>query len=74
VILRRDKTDSIPNRMSPTSPADAVDVVLRMHWEVIIDDVRDAIHVDTPSGDVRRYQNAHGAGFKILQSPQPLVL
>src|SRR5262252_2545023 len=40
VIFRCHKADSIAHRLGPARPANAVDVVLGVHWEVIIDDVR----------------------------------
>jgi len=39
LIFRRHKTDGIPHGLRAARPAYAVNVILRVHWEVIIDDV-----------------------------------
>jgi hypothetical protein len=66
VILGRYETDSVPDGVGTTRPADAVNIVLRMHREVIIHHVRDAVDIDPAGGDVSRNQHAHGAGLEVL--------
>ncbi len=39
VLFRRHKTNGVADCLRPAGPADAVDVVLGMLWEIIIDDV-----------------------------------
>ena len=40
-----------------TGAADTMDVILRLHWQAIVDDVRDAGDVDAARGHVRCDQN-----------------
>ena len=51
-----------------------MDVILRVHREIVIHHVRNPIHVDAARGNVGRDQNADGAGLEILQRAQPLIL
>ena len=61
LIFRGDETDRIANRVRPSRPADAVNVVLGVHGEVVVHHVGDAVHVNAASGDIRRHQDAYGA-------------
>ena len=45
-----------------------------MRREIVVHDVRDAVHINAARGDVRGDEHAHGAGLEILQRAQPLVL
>ena len=74
MILGRDEADGVANRVSAARAADAVDVILGVHREVIIHDMRDAVHIDPAGGDVGRDQHAHGARLEIFQGAQALVL
>lgn len=74
VILGRRETERVANRVRASSAADAVYVILGMFGEVVIDDVRDAIDVNTASGDVRRDEHTNRAALEILQRAQALVL
>jgi len=66
VILGCHKTDCITHRVCPARTADAMHIILLVHWEIIIYHVRNVVHVDTARRDVRRYQHAHRAGFKVF--------
>ena len=45
-----------------------MDVRLRLVREIVVDDVRDAIHVDAPAGDVGRDQDGDLVGGEVSQS------
>ncbi len=51
-----------------------MDIILRVHREIIVHHMRDPIHIDAARGDVRSDQHPHRAGFEILQRAQPLIL
>ena len=74
LIFRGDEADRIAHRVRATRAANPMDVILRVHWEIVIYHVRNAVHVNAPSRDVRRHQHPHRAGFEILQRFEPLVL
>src|SRR3954463_7832398 len=74
VIFRRDKADRIADGKGAAGAANAMDVILRMHREIVVHDVRNPIYVDPARGDVGRDEDTHGAGLEILQCPEPLVL
>jgi hypothetical protein len=74
LLLRHHEADGIAHCLRAAGSPNAVDVVFRMHWEIIIYDVRDAVHIDAPGSNIGRNQNAHGSGLKVLQGAQPLVL
>lgn len=63
------ETDGIANRLRTACAADTVDIIFRMHREVIIDDMGNTIDVDSARGNVRCDENAHGTGFEIFQCP-----
>ena len=45
-VLRRDKADGVAHRMRPAGASDTVDIIFRMHREIIIHHVRNAVHVN----------------------------
>ena len=47
--------------------ADAVHVVLGLHRQVVVDDVRDALHVDAARGDVGGHEHFQPAAAQRLQ-------
>ena len=74
LILRRNKTDRIAYRMRTPRAADPVDIILRVHWKVVVHHMRDAIHIDASRRDVRRHQHAYCSRLEILQGAQSLIL
>ena len=74
VVLGRDKADGVANRVRTSGAADAMDIILGVHREIIIHDVRNAVHVNAARGDVCRHEHPHGTGFEIFQRLEPLVL
>ena len=74
VVLGGDEADRVADRVGAAGAADAVDVILGVHREIVIDDMGDAVHVDAARGDVGGDQDAHRAGLEILERAEPLVL
>ena len=74
VIFRRDETDRIADCVRAAGASDAVDIILGVHREIVIHDMRDPIHIDAARGDVGRHEHPDGAGFEILQCAEPLIL
>src|SRR2546423_11717052 len=74
VILRRDETDRIADGQGAPGASNTMDVVLRVHREIVVNHMRNPVHIDPARGNVRGHENADGAGFEIFQSTQPLVL
>ena len=54
--------------------ADAVNVVLRVHGHVEVDDVVDVGHVDAAGQDVGGHQDAHAAVLEVLEGAGALTL
>jgi hypothetical protein len=73
-VFRGDKTDRISNRLRAARAPDAVHIVFRVHGEVVVDDMRDAVDVDTPGSDVGSHQDSDFALFEVTQGAQPLAL
>jgi hypothetical protein len=74
LIFGGDEADRVADGMRATGSPDAVHVILRVHREVIIHDVRNTVDVDTARRDIGGNEHAHGAGLEILQRAQPLIL
>ena len=74
LIFRRNETDRIADGVRAAGATDAMDVILRVHREIVVHHMRNPVHIDAPRGDVGRHQNADRAGLEILQRTQPLVL
>jgi hypothetical protein len=55
-------------------PADAVDVVLRVERQVVVDDVRDAVDVEAARRDVGRDEDGQRAVLEALQDAKPAAL
>ena len=74
LIFRRNETDRIADGVRTTGAPDAMNIILRVHREIVIHHVRNSIDVDTARSNVGRDQNADGAGLEIFQRAQPLIL
>ena len=68
------EADRIADRMRAAGAADAVDVILGLLREVVVDDVRDAVDVDAARGDVGRDQHRALARLEAFEREQPLAL
>jgi len=73
-ILGCHKTDGVTDRLCSSGASNAMDIILRVHREIVIHHVRDPIHIDAARGDVGGDEDTDGAGFEILQCAEPLVL
>ena len=74
MLVRADEAHRVAHRVRAAGAADAVDVVLVGHGEVVVHDVRDAGHVDPARGDVRGHKHADLPGLERLERTQPVVL
>ncbi len=74
VIFVRHKTDRVADRVRAAGAADAMHIIFRVHREIVIHDVRNAVHVNAARRDVRGHEHAHDAVLEIFQRPEPLVL
>src|ERR1035437_3920285 len=45
-VLRRDKADRVAHRVRPAGAPDAMDIILRVHREIVIHHMRNAVHVN----------------------------
>src|SRR5258707_12774298 len=52
LVFRRREADGISNGMRAASAADAVHIILRVHWEIIIHHVGNPVNVDAACRDV----------------------
>ena len=66
-VFRSNETDRIADGMGAAGPPDAMNVILRVHREIVIHHVRNPIDIDAARGNVGRDQNADGAGLEVLQ-------
>ena len=46
LIFRRNKADRITDGVRAAGASDAMDIILRVHREIVIHDMRDPIHID----------------------------
>ena len=65
-VLRRDKVyrDALPSESA--AAADAMDVVLPVRGQIVIDDERHLLYVDSAREQVRRDEHAGRAGAELL--------
>ena len=68
------EADGVANGVGAPGAADAVDVILDVHRKIVVDDMRDAVHINAARGDVRGDKHTHCARLEIFQCFQPLVL
>ena len=61
------KADGNPVAARAAGAADAVHVVFGLHRQVVVDDVRDALHVDAARGDVGGHEHFQPAAAQRLQ-------
>lgn len=74
LIVRSDEADRIADRLRAACASDAVHVVFRVQREVVVDDVRDTLDVDTARRDVGRNEHARAAVLEGLQRGDALIL
>src|SRR5208282_1433119 len=73
-ILRCYKADGIPDRLRPSGPPDAVNIIFRVHRKIEIHDVRNPVHVNPSRRDIGCDEQADRSRFEGFQSIQALVL
>ena len=66
-LTRGTKRDGISLSARASRPSDAVNVSLRLIRKVVVDDMRDAIHIDAARRDVRGDEYAHFPRAQSLQ-------
>jgi hypothetical protein len=66
LIFRRNKADRITDSVRAAGASDAMDIILRVHWEIIVHYMGDPIHIDASRRNVRRYKHSHRAGLEIF--------
>jgi len=65
VVFRADEGDGTAGPPCPCRPADAVDVVVDVLGDVVVDDQVDVVDVDPPGGDVRRDKDVDRSGTEL---------
>jgi hypothetical protein len=55
-LIGGEEGDAHPSASRAARPPDAVRVGVTVVGHVVVDDVRDPVHVDSPGGDIGRHQ------------------
>src|SRR3989338_1126448 len=55
-------------------PTNTMDVVLEVAWQVIVDDQRDLLHIDTTGEEISGDEDTRGAGAELVEDDLTLVL
>jgi len=74
LVVGRHEAHGVAGRGGATGAADAVHVVLGVHREVEVDDVRDALDVDAARGDVGRDEHARVSALERVERLDALAL
>ena len=74
LFLRADEADGVAHGLGAAGAADAVDVVLGVGGNVVVDDVRDAGDVDAAGGDVGGDHHLVAAALEAFEGLDALVL
>ena len=61
VIFRGDKADRFTDSVRATGAANAVHIILGVHWKIVVYDVRDAFHVNPAGRNVGGDENSNCA-------------
>ena len=73
-LVDADERDRLPVRARTPGPPDAVDVVLRDHRQLEVDDVGELLDVQASSRDVRRHEDGDAALLEVGQRLDALGL
>ncbi len=73
-LARRDEEQRLAGAAGATGAADAVDVGLGVVRNVVVDDVRDAVDVESARGDVGGDEDVEGAALELADGPLALRL
>ena len=69
-----DEGDGLPLGAGATGPTDAVDVIFRLFGEVVVDDLRELLDINAPSGDVGGEKDFDFSVLKVVESFGACVL
>ena len=73
-ILRCDKVDGDTLTTETSTTADTVDVVLAVRGEIVVDDERDLLDIDTTSEEISRDEDTRGSRAELLHQDLALLL
>ncbi len=73
-VILAEETVGHPELARATGTADAVDVVLDVEREVVVDDELDVRDVQTAGGDVRGDEDLAAAGLELVEGPVAILL
>ena len=73
-VLRGDEVDGDTLPSEPTTTTDTVDVVLAVGGQVVVDDERNLLHVDTTGEEIRGDEDTGRAGAEFLHEDLALLL
>src|SRR5262249_21308639 len=73
-VLGHHQRECIAGSLHPARPANAMNVVLRMLWHVVVDDVADIGDVQPARGDVGRHEHLEAALAEAAQRLLALAL
>lgn len=74
LFVSRHERDRFSAQLRAPGTANAVYVVLRVPWCVIVDNVRDAVYIDSSGRDVCCDQNLESTLSETFKRPLPLAL
>ena len=72
-VLGGDEVDGDTLPSEPTTTTDTVDVVLAVRGQIVVDDERNLLHVNTTRKQIRRDENTGGAGTELLHQQLTLL-
>ena len=73
-VLRGDEVDGDTLPSEPTTTTDTVDVVLTVRGQIVVDDERNLLHVNTTGEKVRGDENTGRARAELLHEDLALLL
>ena len=73
-LVDADQRERNPVDPGAPGPADPVDVVPRHHRELVVDDVRERVDVESAGRDIRRDEDVHPAGLEVVEGANALRL
>ena len=73
-VLGGDEVDRDTLPSETTTTTNAVDVILAVRGQIVVDDQRNLLHVDTTREQVRRDQNTRRARAELLHEELALLL
>ena len=68
------EAEGVADRLGAAGAADAMDIILRVHGEIVIDDMRNAVHINAARGDVGGDQHPVIAFLEPVEGLNALIL